>query len=76
MREGVRLLRIQNGVLEVADVDMVDGTPLLDIKPYVPEFDCHPDSKAGWFDESNSHRCLADTRFDSTPSGNIPEDQD
>ena len=32
----VRLLRIQDGVLDVADVDMIDGTPLLDIKPYVP----------------------------------------
>ena len=46
---------------------MIDGTPLLDIKPYVPEFDCYPNSKAGWFDESNSKRRLADDRFDSTP---------
>ena len=43
----VRLLAIQEGVLDVADVDMIDGTPLLDIKPYVPEFDCYPNSKAG-----------------------------
>ncbi len=26
------------------------GTPLLDLKPYVPEFDCYPNSKAGWFE--------------------------
>ncbi len=63
----VRLLAVQEGVLEVADVDMIDGTPLLDIKPYVPAFDCYPNSKAGWFDESNSKRRLADDRFDSTP---------
>jgi tRNA-Thr(GGU) m(6)t(6)A37 methyltransferase TsaA len=61
----VRLLSVQDGgVLEVADVDILDGTPLLDIKPYVPEFDCYPHSKAGWFDESNSQRQVADERFE------------
>ena len=63
----VRLLAVQEGVLEVADVDMIDGTPLLDIKPYVPEFDCYANSRAGWFDESHSERRLADDRFDSRP---------
>lgn len=61
----VRLLRVREcGILDVADIDVIDGTPLLDIKPYVPEFDCFPASKAGWFDESRSRRCLADGRFD------------
>jgi tRNA-Thr(GGU) m(6)t(6)A37 methyltransferase TsaA len=64
----VRLLAIRDGILEVADVDMIDGTPLLDVKPYVPEFDCHPNSKAGWFDESKSKCRLADDRFDDTPA--------
>lgn len=35
----VRLLKIEGAVLDVEGVDMVDGTPLLDIKPYVPQFD-------------------------------------
>ena len=69
----VRLLAVQDGALEVADVDMIDGTPLLDIKPYVPEFDCYPASKAGWFDESNSDRRLADARFDATSPDKGPE---
>jgi tRNA-Thr(GGU) m(6)t(6)A37 methyltransferase TsaA len=69
----VRLLAVQGAVLEVADVDMIDGTPLLDIKPYVPEFDCHANSGAGWFDESDSRRRLADDRFDNTPLGKGPE---
>ena len=60
----VRLIGLHDGVLEVADVDMIDGTPLLDIKPYVPEFDSYPASRAGWFDESNSQARLADGRFD------------
>ena len=50
--------------LEVEGVDIVNGTPLLDIKPYVPEFDSHPGSKAGWFDESRSQRRTADGRFE------------
>ena len=66
----VRLIGIKEGVLEVADVDMIDGTPLLDIKPYVPEFDSYPASRAGWFDESNSGSRLADGRFEVTaPTG-------
>jgi len=59
----VRLLAISEGVLEIADVDVIDGTPLLDIKPYVPEFDCYPVSKAGWLDESKSERRLANAQF-------------
>ncbi|MGO4885045.1 MAG: TrmO family methyltransferase [Bryobacteraceae bacterium] len=54
---------MEEGVLEVADVDVIDGTPLLDVKPYVPEFDSYPASRAGWFDESNSGSRLADGRF-------------
>jgi tRNA (Thr-GGU) A37 N-methylase len=69
----VRLLAVHaGGVLEVADVDMIDGTPLLDIKPYVPEFDSHAHSRAGWFDQSDSRRCVADERFDSGSNPNGP----
>ncbi len=64
----VRLLAVQGSSLVVADVDMLDGTPLLDIKPYVPEFDSHPGSRAGWFDKSRASRCLADDRFESKPA--------
>ncbi len=44
----VRLLRIKGPVLEIEDVDVLDGTPLLDIKPYVPEFDWRPADRIGW----------------------------
>ena len=59
----VRLLRSEERVLHVADVDILDKTPLLDIKPYVPEFDSHPMSRAGWFDHGRSNREVADNRF-------------
>jgi len=59
----VRLLGRDRNVLRVGDVDILDGTPLLDIKPYVPEFDAHPSSKAGWLDERRNDRREADSRF-------------
>jgi tRNA-Thr(GGU) m(6)t(6)A37 methyltransferase TsaA len=59
----VRLVRREGRILHVADVDILDGTPLLDIKPYVPEFDAQPRSRAGWLEESGEGRRLADARF-------------
>ena len=61
----VRLERIDGGTVHFRGPDMLDGTPLLDIKPYVPEFDSYPGSKAGWFDKSRAQRRLADDRFAS-----------
>lgn len=45
----IRLISLIDCELVIEGVDAVEGTPLLDIKPYVPEFDCHPDEKSGWF---------------------------
>jgi len=45
----VKLLARHKNILDVEEVDMLDGTPLLDIKPYVPDFDVRPDSKTGWY---------------------------
>jgi tRNA-Thr(GGU) m(6)t(6)A37 methyltransferase TsaA len=59
----VRLLRREENVLRVAGLDVLDGTPLLDLKPYVPAFDSFPSSRAGWFDEKGSERTHADGRF-------------
>jgi tRNA-Thr(GGU) m(6)t(6)A37 methyltransferase TsaA len=45
----VRLITQQGNTLEIEGVDMLDGTPLLDIKPYVPEFDIRSDTRSGWY---------------------------
>ena len=45
----VRLLSREENILTVAGIDVLDGTPLLDIKPYVPRFDAHPHATSGWF---------------------------
>ena len=59
----VRLLKVAGRTLKVADVDIVDGTPLIDIKPYLSEVDCHSVKKAGWFDQAARRRSVADDRF-------------
>jgi tRNA (adenine37-N6)-methyltransferase len=46
----VRLLKVRRDGLEVSHVDMVDGSPLLDIKPYVPETSPHERVKLGWLE--------------------------
>ena len=46
----VQLDRIENGNLHVRNTDILDGTPLLDIKPYVPEFDNYARVRAGWLE--------------------------
>lgn len=48
----VPLDRIELGVLHVQNVDILDGTPWLDIKPYVPPFDRHTDTRTGWLAEA------------------------
>ena len=58
----LRLERVEGNILYVCNIDIVDGTPLLDVKPYVPEFDIHPVERVGWL-EKNVHK-LPSTRDD------------
>ena len=44
----VQLIAAEENILHIQDIDIVDGTPLLDIKPYVPEFDKREVEKIGW----------------------------
>ncbi len=46
----VELLRREETKLFVRGVDVVDGTPVLDIKPYLRHFDCHPEAGLGWLE--------------------------
>ena len=70
----VRLVRRDGPALHVADLDMLDGTALLDIKPYVPSFDSHPGCRAGWFDSCAVDRHVADNRFHNPGSENQPQE--
>ncbi len=48
----VRLIKITENILYIRDVDVIDGTPLLDIKPYVPGFDVREVDKIGWLENN------------------------
>lgn len=61
----LRLLKVEGTVISIADVDVLDGTPLLDIKPYVPAFNAFPGSRSGWYERTTVNRILADGRFAS-----------
>ena len=59
----VRLLSIEGGSIHVAELDILDGTPLLDIKPYVSKFDCYEVKRNGWIDSVPDKQGIADKRF-------------
>ena len=48
----VQLIKIKDNILHVQDLDIVDGTPLLDIKPYIPEFDRTKVTRIGWLEKN------------------------
>jgi tRNA (adenine37-N6)-methyltransferase len=58
----VRLLGVEGSLLRAADLDMLDGTPLLDIKPYVPDFDMFLVERIGWYAQASETQ-VADDRF-------------
>ena len=51
----VRLVRVEGATLHIEEVDLVDGTPVLDIKPYVPQLDDRVAERIGWF-AANVHK--------------------
>jgi len=61
----VRLERIANGTLHFHGTDILDGTPLLDIKPFVPEFDAPVHARTGWLEKARKtvRKRRADGRF-------------
>ena len=62
----VHVKRIRGNKIEVASLDVLDGTPLLDIKPYIPRFDAPLTKRVGWFGKAlrkKKPRLMADDRF-------------
>jgi tRNA-Thr(GGU) m(6)t(6)A37 methyltransferase TsaA len=61
----VRLARVDRNTLHVENIDILDGTPLLDIKPYVPEFDFYVAGRTGWLEgvKGRIQDVRADDRF-------------
>ena len=61
----VRLVERTGRIMRVRELDILDGAPLLDIKPFVPRFDTRPDAGSGWLPETEHPRTIdgADERF-------------
>lgn len=63
----VRLLKIdikEDSIeLVFSGADMLDQTPLLDIKPYNTDFDSYPEAKNGWYAKREINKTVADNRF-------------
>ena len=68
----VRLIGINECTLTIEGVDVLDGTPLLDIKPYVPDFDTPDVTNVGWIEKAHksARSCKADDRFLDPRRGN------
>jgi tRNA-Thr(GGU) m(6)t(6)A37 methyltransferase TsaA len=60
----VRLLGVDGRVLRIEGVDLLDGTPVLDIKPYVRDFDDQTQVRCGWLDDVRGRGTAADDRFE------------
>jgi tRNA-Thr(GGU) m(6)t(6)A37 methyltransferase TsaA len=60
----VRLLDIKGDTLHIGEVDILDDTPLLDIKPYIPQYDNYTVHHCGWVDTVPDHPVVADDRFE------------
>ncbi len=68
----MRLLVVRDNMVSLENVDVLDGTPVLDIKPYVPDFDIWKADRIGWFagKSGNATHHKSDDRFVATAGEN------
>jgi len=62
----LKLIRVEENILHVENIDILDDTPVLDIKPYIPEFDAAENVKIGWVEKSKGKikGKMSDRRFE------------
>jgi tRNA-Thr(GGU) m(6)t(6)A37 methyltransferase TsaA len=61
----VRILSVEDGVITFDGADMLNGTPLIDIKPYFPKYDNPGETRSGWLETAVHAQCnvKSDNRF-------------
>lgn len=69
----VRLLRVEKGELVVTGADLMDGTPIYDIKPYLSFSDSHPDAKNGFAEQTKDYRLPV--KWQTDPSEHLTPQQ-
>ncbi len=59
------IVSVKENIIEIRGVDMLDGSPVIDIKPFVPDFDDYGKIRIGWFEgkAGNASKILSDERF-------------
>jgi len=70
----VKLKSVEGNLVRFVGADMLDGTPLIDIKPFFNQFDNRPDAVSGWLDEKKNQEILkikSDNRFDTNKNPGI-----
>ena len=70
---GIEQTEKQGAVIHVAGADLMDGTPIFDIKPYIPYCDCHPDASGGFTQSADDF--LLDVVIDDELKAKIPENK-
>lgn len=58
----VRLLGVEGRRIRIEGADLLDGSPVLDVKPYVPEADAFPESRIGWLENAEASRFALEWR--------------
>lgn len=71
--EGLEQTKDFGTVIHVSGADLMDGTPIFDIKPYIPYGDCHPDATGGFTDTADSY--LLEVDFPKELLCKLPEDK-
>lgn len=71
--EGLEQTKDFGTVIHVSGADLMDGTPIFDIKPYIPYGDCHPDATGGFTDTADSY--LLEVDFPKELLCRLPEDK-
>jgi tRNA-Thr(GGU) m(6)t(6)A37 methyltransferase TsaA len=69
----VQLLAVEPGVLRVAGVDSVDGTPVYDVKPYLPWCEAKPDARSDWAKDAPSIRGAGDVMISPEIAAELSE---
>jgi len=69
----VKLIAVEDNVLHIEDVDILDGTPIVDIKPYVKRFDTRENVRSGWQDEIDDETAALRGRRGLPPRESVEE---
>lgn len=65
--------KIENGKIYLGGLDLVDGTPVLDIKPYLPQFESQPQARGGWATKDENNVADIEVRFSDEAKATLNE---